>query len=96
MIWLHGPHGGYTYDMTVEQLKLFHEARPYVPFTIHVADGRSIPVPHPEFLARSPSGRTIIVATSDDALEAIDMLLVTRLSKGVRAVRSHRNGKKKP
>ena len=34
---------------------------------------------HPDFLARSPSGRTATVYTSDDGSEVIDLLLVTSL-----------------
>jgi hypothetical protein len=65
--------------MTIEQLRNFHEARPFRPFEICLADGRSIPVDHPEFLSRSVSGRTIGVALDNDAIEVIDLLLVTSL-----------------
>ncbi len=65
--------------MTVEQLKAVHSARPFRPFTIHMGDGRSFRVDHPEFLARSPSGRTIIVHQSDDSFSVLDMLLMTEL-----------------
>ena len=40
--------------MTVELLRKMHRARPFEPFDIHVADGRSLPVPHPKFLAVPP------------------------------------------
>ncbi len=65
--------------MTVEQLRNFHKAQPFRPFTIHLADGRSIPVPHSEFLSHSPSGRTAIVYHPDDTWSVIDLLLVTEL-----------------
>jgi len=65
--------------MTIEQLRQMHSQRPFQPFDIHLADGRSIPVLHPEFLSRSPSGRTIAVAVNDEAHEIIDLLLVTSL-----------------
>jgi hypothetical protein len=65
--------------MTIEQLRKMHEARPFQPFRIHMADGRHLDVVHPEFLAHSPSGRTISVATPDDVFEVIDLLLVTSL-----------------
>jgi hypothetical protein len=65
--------------MTIEQLRLMHQARPFRPFEIYLADGRSIPVEHPEFFSQSTSGRTIGVAVGDDAIEVIDLLLVTSL-----------------
>jgi len=65
--------------MTVEQLRNVHEAIPFRPFTIHLADGRQLPVRHREFLSHSPSGRTIIVHHEDDAFSIVDLLLVTEL-----------------
>ncbi len=68
--------------MTIEQLKKIHASRPFKPFTVHVADGRAFAVPHPEFLSFSQSGRTIAIATPDDAHEIIDPLLVTSIHLG--------------
>jgi hypothetical protein len=65
--------------MTIEQLRKMHEERPFQPFDIHLADGRSIPVEHPEFLSRSPTGRTISIGLSDGTHEVVDLLLVTSL-----------------
>ena len=65
--------------MTVEQLKNTQHAQPFRPFTIHMADGRSFFVKHPDFMARSPSGRTVIVYGDDDGHIILDMLLVTAL-----------------
>lgn len=69
----------YTIDMTIEQLKEVHGAHPFKPFTIHLADGRSFRVDHPEFFSRSPSGRTIVVQQPEDKLSILDLLLVTEL-----------------
>ena len=65
--------------MTVQQLRTMHQARPFKPFDIHLADGRAIAVEHPELLALTPGGRTIAVAVEADAVEVIDLLLVTSL-----------------
>ena len=67
--------------MTVDQLKKLHQQRPFRPFRIHLADGRSFEVTHPELLAQSIGGRAISLATSVDAFEHIDLLLVTSLSE---------------
>jgi hypothetical protein len=65
--------------MTIEQLKELHRARPFQPFRLHLVDGRSLDVLHPEALAHSESGRTISVAKPSDAFEIVDLLLVVSL-----------------
>ena len=65
--------------MTIEQVLQKQHAQPFRPYRIHLADGRHLDVQHPDFLARSPSGRTATVYTSDDGSEVIDLLLVTSL-----------------
>lgn len=65
--------------MTIEQLRKLYQAEPFRPFVMHLADGRQIPVLHPEFIASAPSGRTITVYQPDDTANIIDLLLVTDL-----------------
>ena len=65
--------------MTVEQLKNVMHAQPFQPFTIHMGDGRAFLVKHPDFIARSPSGRTVVVYKDDESSSILDMLLVTEL-----------------
>ena len=65
--------------MTVEQIRKMHRAEPFQPFDVHVADGRSLRVGHPEALAINPPGRTIGVAVPDGTIEVVDLLLVTSL-----------------
>lgn len=68
--------------MTGEQLRAVHQARPFRPFTIHLADGSSVPVSHPELLWRTQGGRTIFVNTEGEAVTIIDLLLVTKITLG--------------
>lgn len=65
--------------MTIEELRQRHKAMPFIPFDIHLADGRSFRVKSPEFLAQSPGGRTLYLATSA-GLEIIDLLMVVSLT----------------
>ena len=65
--------------MTIEQLRQMHQARPFRPFRVHMADGRHLDVQHPEFLAHTPAGRTVMIAQPDERFEVIDLLLVTSL-----------------
>jgi hypothetical protein len=66
-------------NMTRERILQLWKAEPFEKFNIHLADGRRIPVMHREFLAISPSGRTVNVYQPDDSLNIIDLLLVTDL-----------------
>jgi len=74
--------------MTVEKLRGLYQARPFQPFILHMADGRHIRVGHPEWMAISPTGRTIYVEQRDGSFSIVDLLLVTELE--VRA-----NGRKR-
>ena len=65
--------------MTTDRLRDLWHAQPFRPFIIHLADGRDVKVVHPEFLSRSPSGRTITVYQPDESFNIIDLLLVTDL-----------------
>jgi hypothetical protein len=75
--------------MTTEQIRKFHQAKPFKPFSIYLADGREVKVNHPELLALG--GRTIAVFDETDAAEVIDLPLVTSL-KTTKAGSSKRNG----
>ena len=70
-------------QMTIERFDEFLKRRPFVPFSVHVADGGSFEVKGPEFASRTQNGRTIFVSTGGDMTEWIDLLLVTLISSGV-------------
>lgn len=55
------------------------QARPFKPFVMHLADGRSIRVQHPESFWSVPSGRTVLISQPDDTVNIIDLLLGTDL-----------------
>ncbi len=65
--------------MTIDELREMHRARPFNPFTLHLADGRHIHISHPEFLMQSKRGRTICVATTDGTFQIIDLMLVVSI-----------------
>ncbi len=68
--------------MTFQQLRAAHRAAPFRPFNIHMADGRSLHVRHPDFLFIAPSGRTAFVFQEDDDYSVVDLLLMTELKFG--------------
>ena len=65
--------------MTIDQFRQLWKAEPFRPFAAHLADGRSIPVAHQEFVASSPNGRTVIIYQPDNSFNIVDLLLVTDL-----------------
>lgn len=65
--------------MTSEQLRERLRARPFMPFTLFLADGRHIPVKHPELMMVSPTGRTVAIYNDDDSTSILDVMLVTEV-----------------
>ncbi len=65
--------------MRVEVLVQLQRSQPFRAYRIHMADGRHLDVNHPDFVARSPTGRTAIVYKVDETFEVIDLLLVSSL-----------------
>jgi len=63
--------------MTIEKIRELFSTQPFRPFIVHLADGREVPVHRRDFIMAVPSGRTAIVCQPDDAVNIIDLLLVT-------------------
>ena len=53
--------------------------QPFRAFTIRMADGRAFEVPHRDFVAMSPTGRTVIVYQENENFSVLDLLLMTEL-----------------
>ena len=78
--------------MKIGILRELREARPFMPFTIGLADGRKLNVPHNEFLSFFPSGRSAILTHADESFTLIDLLMVTTVD--VRPKGGRRSAKK--
>ncbi len=65
--------------MQAKELQLLSRAQPFRPFVIRLADGRGVPVDHPEFMALAPTGRSAVVYGKGGAFEVIDVPLVIGL-----------------
>ena len=78
--------------MTLETIRKLYQARPFLPFVLHLADGRQIPVLHHEFVAAPPSGRTLVVVQPDESVNIIDLLLVTDIEMKPGAQIAQQNG----
>jgi len=65
--------------MTTEQFRSTLRLQPFKPFTIRMADGRTFDIAHPDFVAQSPSGRTVVVFQADESYNLLDLLLMTEV-----------------
>jgi hypothetical protein len=66
--------------------------QPFEPFVIRLADGRSVAVRHPDFVA--VHRRRIIVIAEDGAWSVVEPLLIVSLDYA--QPKSRRNGKRPP
>jgi hypothetical protein len=69
----------YNYGMTTEQFRAMLHQQPFRPFVIRMADGRAFEVAHRDFVAVSPTGRTIIVYQDNENFSVLDLLLMSEL-----------------
>jgi hypothetical protein len=65
--------------MTTDQFQAALHQVPFAPFTIRMADGRAFEVRHPDFVARSPSGRTVVVFNTNETHSILDLHLMSEL-----------------
>ena len=66
--------------MTLEDLRVKLDARPFEPFRFRLPDGRALSVPHPEFVSVSPTqrSRTVLVWLPDgSAATSVDLSMVS-------------------
>jgi len=61
--------------MTFQEIRNLYDAAPFRPFEIILTSDRQIRVDHPEFMALSPDGDTVVVYENDGHL-TIDVPLV--------------------
>jgi hypothetical protein len=77
--------------MTIQEIQRLRETRPFEPFRVLTADGRSYDVRHPEMIAQTGSGRLISIGQSDHFV-TVDLLLVTAIQ---RPITRQGNGRRK-
>jgi hypothetical protein len=65
--------------MTIAELRNLCTAQPFRPFVIHLADGRQVPVQHPEVVSSTAGGQSITVHQPDDTMDIVDLITVTDL-----------------
>jgi hypothetical protein len=68
--------------MRAENLYETIHAAPFRPFTLCLADGTRVDVPHPDFIAHPPGARTAVVFGLDERMHIIDVMLVAKIEIG--------------
>ena len=65
--------------MNAAELKRLLHATPFHPFTVYLASEKAFVVPHVDFAALSPTGRTLIVFREEDG--TFDILYVPLIAR---------------
>jgi hypothetical protein len=78
--------------VTIQEIQRLKDEKPFQPFRILTADGRSYDVAHPDFLGRSSSERLMVVGMPDGSFATLDLLLVTAIQRGIKP---RKNGSKR-
>jgi hypothetical protein len=66
--------------MKIEQLRKMKNQRPFKPFWLRMADGREIPITHPDAVAwGGEDSRTVTCISPADDWDVIDVALITSL-----------------
>ena len=74
--------------MTINEFRNALSAAPFRLFILHLADGQTIPVVHPDFVLITGQGRTAIISRpEDDWFAIVDLLLISHLEFPVEAAR---------
>ena len=69
--------------MDFESLREALHHQPFEPFSIRMADGRVLPVPHPDFVAAVP--RRVVVVAEDGSWSQLEPRLIASLEYGASA-----------
>jgi hypothetical protein len=68
--------------MRQDEVKKLLTAQPFRPFTIHLPEGRQVPVAHHDFALLSPDGRTLLAYGPDSSFNMIDVMLIASIEVG--------------
>jgi hypothetical protein len=68
--------------MKDDEIRKLLRARPFVPFTVHLPEGRAVQVTHADFALLSPNGRTLLAYDADESFNMIDVMLIGSIEVG--------------
>ena len=64
----------------IDNVRQLINAEPFVPFTIHTADGSTLRVPTVDHVAVTPGAKRIFVFNDNGSYEVLSPLLIARVS----------------
>jgi hypothetical protein len=67
--------------MSPERIRELCELKPFRPFSVHLADGQSIPVNHPEFVFIAPNKQEVIIYGPDDSFNLVYIFSITAFKR---------------
>ena len=70
------------------------EATPFRPFSVNLADGRELEVPHRDFISHSPNFRILPIWQEDDSCDFVDFMLVIGFHTAPVGANGQRRGKR--
>jgi len=76
--------------MTADEVLRFKNAAPFRPFEMLLADGRALPIPHPDFISVVETNEMAHLFDSSDGEETIDLMLVVSLRVPLRTIAAPR------
>jgi hypothetical protein len=68
--------------MTKDAIQQTLHAQPLKPFAMRLADGKLVPVPHPDFILLTQGGRAAIATGEAEQFSIVGLGLVTALEIG--------------
>jgi hypothetical protein len=66
--------------MLGEEIQNLLHAQPFRPFRVHITDGRTLEVPHPDFALLTRGHDMLVIDTEDDGLEMVNMDQIARIT----------------
>jgi hypothetical protein len=69
----------------IGEIRRLVSAQPFIPFTIHLADGGELRVPKLDHIFVFPTGSRVIVTKDDDTWEVLSPLLMSRITVDARS-----------
>lgn len=65
----------------IAKLRELWHARPFIPFSVHLAGDRVLKVPHPDFFYISPSGGRVFVVDEQDSYHYLNPLVIVSVTE---------------
>lgn len=65
--------------MTAKEIKKHQDQRPFKPFALELSTGKELAIEHPEFIWLPRGDRLVMVSTSEDDYEIVDLFHVVSL-----------------